>query len=247
MVPFRIRTPQMRILVIMVSFVLFSCLSLGVSKLVAQGPDTSGLLQDQGGILSQLTPLNKENVTSGILQDQGGILSHVTPSNIENVIDCSNPSSLLGGIGTDCLGTEKNDKMNGSSNNDREIGGGGDDYILGGRGQDSLYGSEGDDHIVGKQGNDVIAGNNGEDKISGGSRDDIIYAGQDQDPKGQTNETEWPSSRDVVDCGDGEDTIYVNSLDSYKNCEKVNPSITIDTQPLTSKETFKNLTQGLLP
>lgn len=256
----------MRTLLITVSFVLISCLSSGVSKSVAQELDTSDIQQDQGGTVSEIIPSNtsdiqqdqggtvseitppkKANVTSAdVKQDQGSVATQITPSNIENVIDCSDPSSLLGGIGSDCLGTEKNDKMTGSNRNDREIGAEGDDYILGGRGEDSLYGNEGDDHILGQQGNDLIAGNNGEDKISGGPGDDIIFAGQEEEPKGQTNETEWPSSKDIVDCGNGNDTIYVDSLDSYKNCESVNPS-KIDTQSPTSRETFTNLTQGLLP
>jgi Ca2+-binding RTX toxin-like protein len=253
----------------MVCFVLISCISSGGSKSVAQGLDTSDIQQDQagtvsqgtssntenvtssdvkqdqGGTVSQLIPSNKENVTSGDVKlNQGSVATQITPEITQNVIDCSESKYLHGLRAGDCLGTIKNDKMTGGNLNDRIIGAGGDDYIVGDRGNDSLYGSVGDDHIIGQQGNDLIAGNEGEDKLSGGAGDDVIFAGQDQAPNPyRTNETEWPSSKDIVDCGSGNDTVYVDPLDSYKNCENGNP---LDTQSVTSTETFKNSTKGLL-
>jgi len=126
-----------------------------------------------------------------------------------------------------CSGTGAKDKMIGSSQADYIFSGGGDDYIMGGNGSDYLNGGEGKDMIYGEGGADTIEGANGEDKMDGGLGNDIIFSGQEKDEilPGHVNSTEFPPSKDYIDCGDGYDSIYVDSSDVYKNCEVVNGTI----------------------
>lgn len=123
-----------------------------------------------------------------------------------------------------CLGTAGNDKMFGSDQTDYILSSSGDDYVLGWNGSDYINGGEGNDILNGGEGGDTIEGGNGNDVMYGGPGNDLIFAGQ---AKGEilpahVNSTESPPSKDIIDCGEGYDTVYVDSLDTYYNCELIN-------------------------
>ena len=134
-----------------------------------------------------------------------------------------------------CTGTAGNDKMFGSNQADYILSSSGDDYILGWNGSDYLNGGGGNDIINGGEGGDVIEGGNGEDILNGGPGNDIIFAGQENGKilPVHVNSTEFPPSKDIIDCGEGNDAVYVDGLDVYKNCEVVNG---LKQSPITSDE-----------
>ena len=118
--------------------------------------------------------------------------------------------------GGNCIGTPKHDLMRGGAGDDRMVGKAGDDRMMGGIGQDMLKGKDGSDVINGGDDDDKAKGNAGRDDISGGPGDDIIRGGS----HGGAND----GVRDVLDCGDGNDTVYfVQGQDSISNCEVLNP------------------------
>jgi len=130
--------------------------------------------------------------------------------------------TLLGGSGDDLLvGNEGDDSIEGNEGDDTLEGDIGDDTLLGGDGDDIITGDDddgletdgGDDLIDGGAGNDTIVGGQGSDTVTGGTGDDVIdtsgtrplpdlgYSGvfpADTDPE---------DDRDLVDGGDGNDTI----------------------------------------
>lgn len=116
----------------------------------------------------------------------------------------------------DCRGTDGNDRLVGGARtntihaeggNDRVLGRGGDDGLKGGGERDDLFGGEGDDRLKGSAGSD---------EIHGGLGDDLLRAGAPERPNDR--------ARDVLDCGDGNDTVYfVRGQDTTSNCEVLNP------------------------
>jgi Ca2+-binding RTX toxin-like protein len=98
--------------------------------------------------------------------------------------------------------------LDGTAQRDRIYGLGGQDTITGFGGNDQCYGGSGADTISCSGGNDRIDGGFGEDELSGNTGNDTILAADGQ--------------ADQVDCGNGEDTAYVDELDDpVENCENV--------------------------
>jgi len=116
----------------------------------------------------------------------------------------------------DCRGTDGRDRLVGSARantihaedgNDRVLGRGEDDGLKGGGGRDEMFGQDGEDRLKGSA---------GMDSLHGGLGDDLIRAGAPERPNDGT--------RDVLDCGEGNDTAYfVEGQDSIRNCEVLNP------------------------
>ncbi len=117
----------------------------------------------------------------------------------------------------DCRGTSGDDRLVGSvrdnviyaeDGGDRMLGRNGDDQLKGGDGRDEVYGQEGADRVKGSAGRDIVFGGPGDDLVRGG-----------------TAEQTGDGARDVLDCGDGTDTVYfVPEQDVVKNCENPVPS-----------------------
>ena len=130
--------------------------------------------------------------------------------------------SMYGGNGNDRLyGFEGNDGMNGEGGNDRMDGGNRDDNMNGGDGNDAMYGESpmalvgGNDIMNGGDGNDAMYGNLGADTIKGGGGDDKIY-------HSNSNDTTPDGSKDIIDCGPGQDEVWANVQDDgdgITNCE----------------------------
>lgn len=102
-------------------------------------------------------------------------------------------------FGNVIFGTQRGDKLNGTSGNDLIFGleggdlidgKGGDDCIVGGAGGDSLNGNTGNDKVFGEGGgdlvqggvgNDYLEGNDGSDSLSGGNNNDTLLGGNGSD------------------------------------------------------------------
>jgi Ca2+-binding RTX toxin-like protein len=107
--------------------------------------------------------------------------------------------SLIGDAHPNSLvGTSRDDLIYGLDGADAIFGRGGDDYVFGGAGVD---------RISGGIGNDRLRGGIGADHIEGGPGHDIIFARD-----GMT---------DVLDCGSGLDSAYVDAHDRTRNCEAI--------------------------
>jgi len=95
----------------------------------------------------------------------------------------------------------------GTARNDRLVGTVADDLIYGRGGNDVLLGVRGNDVLFGGPGNDVLDGGVGADRLFGAAGNDTLKA---RDGK-----------RDVVDCGSGRDSAFVDRFDRVSGCERV--------------------------
>jgi Ca2+-binding RTX toxin-like protein len=149
----------------------------------------------------------------------------------ENFIQCPK-----GGNRTDgwCLGTNKNDVMNGTAEDDDMAAGRGADIMYGRRGPDALYSEEGPDKVYGGPGNDRIDSEDadywfGEDENHGGPGDDTIIGNMMSEKhyggRGSDSLLDYKSSKrpDTFRCGPGYDYVYYNKgLDKVADdCEKL--------------------------
>ncbi|MBE9122033.1 calcium-binding protein [Tychonema sp. LEGE 07199] len=138
----------------------------------------------------------------------------------------SNPT---GGGGSNIIGAQTDNRLNGTQQadiiltfggNDVIAGGGGDDIIISGGGSDSIGGGSGNDAIFAGSGNDAVAGGDGDDRIFGGKGNDIIDGGAGNDLVsgdngndtvlgGSGNDTVFGGrGNDIVSGGDGNDSLY---------------------------------------
>jgi Ca2+-binding RTX toxin-like protein len=126
----------------------------------------------------------------------------------------SGTENITGGDGDDLLdGGAARDILAGNNGSDVVHGDSGDDTLEGGSGADQVDGGSGADELFGDEGDDLVVGGPGPDVIDGGDGDDTIRAADD--------------SRDEVDCGEGNDTVFVEAdfpaRDTLINCETVTP------------------------
>jgi Ca2+-binding RTX toxin-like protein len=103
--------------------------------------------------------------------------------------------------------------------------GGGIDTINGNGADNQLGGANLGDTIYGRGGDDVISGdyielgNVGNDTLVGGPGNDEMYGGPGTDTIKALD-----SESDVIDCGDGTDTVFADAIDDVDiDCENVNP------------------------
>jgi Ca2+-binding RTX toxin-like protein len=79
------------------------------------------------------------------------------------------------------VGTDKANKINGSSWDEVIKGLGGADVLHGKGGADTIYGGDGNDRLYGDAGNDVLKGDAGKDRLVGGAGADDLYGGSGAD------------------------------------------------------------------
>ena len=91
------------------------------------------------------------------------------------------------------------------------------EVVLGGRRDDTLRGTEGEDNLDGGGGEDLIDGRGGDDRVSGGRGVDSIFGGLGADILRSRDDA--PDT--LIDCGDGDDTAYVDPEDEPLGCEEV--------------------------
>jgi Ca2+-binding RTX toxin-like protein len=112
---------------------------------------------------------------------------------------------LWGGDGNDTTtGGDGNDRISGGSGDDTSSGGNGNDRIFANRGADKTDGGEGNDDLWAMARGDVTPGPNGEvdtigDQLVGGNGNDKFH----------TRDGEV----DTVDCGEGNDTALLDTVD----------------------------------
>jgi Ca2+-binding RTX toxin-like protein len=147
---------------------------------------------------------------------------------------------VRGGRGSDrrMLGDDGNDELFGESGTDQMSGGRGDDVLDGGTGGDNMIGDEGEDILRGGRGNDRLDGGPGQDRLDGSSGSDDLQGGDDNDEvvggpgvdvlrggPGDDSIRAADDSADTVECGDGNDTVYVEAdaptRDKLSDCELV--------------------------
>lgn len=120
-----------------------------------------------------------------------------------------------------CFGTEGDDTMIGDDGPNRIVGNAGNDNIVGKGGEDEIAGAGGDDVMSGGKGNDQIRGDFGADKLVGGDGDDKIFHNR---PVLGANPTNPEESKDIIDCGPGNDEAWINvsfDHDTASGCEIV--------------------------
>lgn len=131
--------------------------------------------------------------------------------------------------GLNVIGTQGDNRLNGTEQadiiltfggNDVISGRGGDDLIISGGGNDSIGGGGGNDAIFAGSGNDVVAGGDGDDRIFGGKGNDLLDGGAGNDLVsgdqgndtvlgGTGNDTVFGGAgNDIVGGGDGNDSLF---------------------------------------
>ena len=141
-----------------------------------------------------------------------------------------------GGDGADGFGGSQGDNMfDGGGGNDLITGQAGDDTLFGGQGNDWLIGLDDTDQISGGDGSDVLIGGTGTDHLNGGAGDDFIESANLVDETAlrdslqgiqrisdvvfQYNMTKSPDTGDVVDMGEGNDTVVAGDSDTISGGE----------------------------
>jgi len=121
-------------------------------------------------------------------------------------------ATFVGTEGRDMIeGTGRNDRISGSGGDDTLNGLGGKDVVRGGDGADEAGGGYGADEVYGNAGNDVLIDHPDKDA-------DLLYGGPGKD---NLQVQDFPAVRDVVHCGSGRDSAYVDRLDEVSGCEIV--------------------------
>ncbi len=121
-------------------------------------------------------------------------------------------ASLTGTGGRDVIeGTDRAEAIKGLGGGDTLNGLGGKDTVKGGDGVDEVSGGSGADEAYGNAGDDYLI--DAPDKNT-----DSLYGGRGGD---NVQVRDFPAVKDVVYCGSGRDTAYVDKLDVVSGCEIV--------------------------
>jgi Ca2+-binding RTX toxin-like protein len=127
------------------------------------------------------------------------------------------PCIVKGSAVADTLtGTAHDDIIYGLGGDDRIRGLAGADWLIGDDGRDVIIGGSGDDAIEGGPGNDRIAGGAGNDSIDTGGGANVIFGGTGSDTIRAKS-----GKRDIVDCGEGRDSVFADRVDVQRHCERV--------------------------
>jgi hypothetical protein len=130
------------------------------------------------------------------------------------------PETLLGTEGEDrCVAGAGADDLEGRGGDDVLVGEAGDDRLFGRFGRDTLLGGDGADELEGGRGADVLRGGAGNDRLNGGYDPDVVAGGP-----GADRIIARGGGRDRIDCGPGVDTVYADSRDRLRGCERVRRS-----------------------
>jgi Ca2+-binding RTX toxin-like protein len=125
------------------------------------------------------------------------VAASLTGTGGRDVIEGTDRAGAISGLGG-------GDTLHGLGGKDTVRGGYGVDEVSGGFGADEAYGNAGDDYLI-----LIDAPDTGTDLLYGDS--------------GRVNMQVWdfPAVKDVVYCGSGRDTAYVDKLDVVSGCEIV--------------------------
>ncbi len=118
--------------------------------------------------------------------------------------------STIGDILIGIIGTEGDDKIEGSRSDDHISGLGGDDRIFGRQGNDVLRGDSGNDRLYGGRGDDRLEGGTGDDYLAGGRGNNRLFGGDGNDILNSR------LGNDFLDGGRGMDTARIRAnIDEY--------------------------------
>ena len=141
------------------------------------------------------------------------------------VVFTSYPTFVLA---SDITGTNLPNTIYGTMGDDKILGKNGKDNLFGNGGNDIIHGDNGDDDVVGDLGKDTLEGNDGDDVVQGGSGADKIDGGKGNDTLLASFALGAVSFRDyaadVIVCGPGFDTVYINPVDgdtASSDCESI--------------------------
>ncbi len=126
------------------------------------------------------------------------------------------------GVPATIVGTDGNDRINGTPGDDVIVGLGGRDRIAGGAGNDLICGGEGIDIIKGNRGRDRIFGGPGKDRVFGNSGRDVIDGGTGRDRVfggGGLDTITGGAGVDIVNGGPAADTCDLDRKDRFNLCE----------------------------
>lgn len=156
---------------------------------------TTGANALTGGIGSDRYVIDNAGDTITELADQGldtaiATVSFTLSANVERL--------ELFGSAANGTGTDRANDLVGNDVDNVLSGLGGNDMLYGNDGNDTLLGGDGDDTLFGGNGNDRLEGGAGADKLYGGTGNDYIVA----------------ASGDVIDGGDGVDTVDFSAASS---------------------------------
>lgn len=185
----------------------------------------------------------------------GGTLTDLPQAraDIQQNFDGTDQDALTGGIGDDAIdGTTKTDAIFGGEGNDSLVGHGSSDELYGDTGADSLEGGEGADFLSGCEGGDtlrggadgdfafggegadLIEGGTGDDGLQGGPGADTIFGGGGDDvidgsfASGPAFAMQDADRGDLIDGGDGQDTVFLGVDDTVTGGDGTDTFITGD-------------------
>ena len=151
-----------------------------------------------------------------------GVANDGRPGEADNVVNVENIKSTV--VGTFSGGDEANrfEVWNVDEGSSTLTGNGGDDVLTGNNAVETIDGGPGNDRLEGGYNNDTIVGGPGRDTIYG---DDTSaqcgYWAYCTFPFGNDTIDARDGEVDVIDCGVGEDTAYVDAIDVVAGCENV--------------------------
>ncbi|MEM7211612.1 MAG: Hint domain-containing protein [Pseudomonadota bacterium] len=157
-----------------------------------EGVDTADYSSAEGGIEVKL---DKGTAEGSNFSDDLDSIEAVIGSDHDDKIEGSDADNTL-------FGGKGNDDLKGDDGDDLVYGGEGNDTIKLGKDNDTGYGGAGNDEVKGEDGNDVLYGGAGDDSLKGGKDNDTAFGGSGND------EIEGEDGNDVLTGGSGTDTLF---------------------------------------
>jgi hypothetical protein len=212
------------------SIVTFSRLEDGGAPVSDGDGAGTGCEPFMGDFDCPLTPGATVHVTLGDGADTAGNYLYDSPA--LSIAGGAGDDNLGGGsLADELLGDDGDDTITAWGGNDRLGGGAGDDMLDADAperrdpndapGSDSVNGDAGDDWIDGRERDDVLLGDAGHDHVIGGDGADELSGGPGIDLIESID-----GVADTVACGDGDDVVRADSLDTVaSDCEAVSQSV----------------------
>jgi Ca2+-binding RTX toxin-like protein len=175
---------------------------------------------DEWSIPEQLDRQPAVNVTLD------GVANDGRPGEGDNVVGVEDFKMYVVGSFT---GTDAREKIHianpGNSGPSTLIGRGGDDELVAHDFNDTVDGGNGADHVEGGLGNDTVTGGPGQDTIYGDATASRCTYYSCKIPFGNDTINARDGEVDNVDCGIGQDTAVVDTIDVVVNCENVDGKV----------------------
>ena len=187
---------------------------------VAEALTVSGTFADSGVAETSITGSSGgDDITA---HDDGGVIDGGDGN--DTLAGGSGDDIITGGVGDDRIdgGAGHNNQLFGGAGDDRIYGRGYNDLVYGGDGADQIYmfytpSVSNTSAAYGEEGNDALYGSNGNQRLYGGAGDDYLTGGDDY----------GTADVDILDGGDGNDTIVSGMIATPSSGWEVNGDIMI--------------------